>query len=371
MSVPRFAYRNLAIASVVAGSVLSLALLAQEAVPPKRGDANLQKGGGLYRMHCQACHGSNGDDLHCQDMVPLAGLGRRPRVNLVQGILSPSYFFRGVSYEGADARDLTAFLLSLKGEKGFDDPGLRCMPRLLSKRYGVFDYYRVIDVRDAAAYAKGHIPNAERWPAGEERGEGQPRTADLVRQKLGLLAVKPAMTIVIYDDTVTPAAAHLWWDLVRAGHKNVAILDGGVRGWVDEDSYVINVVTPLVPSAYVSSEVEEVAAVRADRDYPLLHLRAGLPQPSSDVFDWERTVADGQLRMAAEIREYLKRSEIRFPGAYRVEGSNAEAAYLVYLLRLLGYHRAHYDPIGKLLAVDSSDLPASESRTHLTAPLQP
>lgn len=357
----RCVFRKLGVASVLAGSLISLAMFAQETVATKRGDANLQNGGALYRMRCQACHGSNGDDLHCQDMVPLAGLGRRPRVDLVRGILSPSYFFRGVSYEGADARDLAAFLLSLKGEKGFDDPGLRCMPRLLSKRYGLFEYYRVIDVRDAAAYAKGHIPNAERWPAGEQRSE--PRTADLLRQKLGLLAVHPAMSIVIYDDTVTPAAAHLWWDLVRAGHKNVAILDGGVRGWVDEDSYMTTVVTPLVPSAYVSSEVAEVAAVRADRDYPLLHLRAGLPEPSSGIFDWERTVADGQLRMAAEIREYLERSEIRFPGAYRVEGSDAEASFLVYLLRLLGHNGAYYDPVSKLLIASNSGQGVPESRT--------
>jgi rhodanese-related sulfurtransferase len=352
------------VASVLAGSLVSLALLAQEAVPAKRGDANLENGGRLYGMHCQMCHGSEGDDLHCQDMVPLAGLGRRPRVNLVGGVLSASYFLRGVSYEGADARDLTAFLLSLKGEKGFDDPGLRCMPRLLSKRYGLFDYYRVIDVRDGAAFAKGHIPNAERWPAGEEGSDGQPRAADLVRQKLGLLAVHPAMSIVIYDDTVTPAAARLWWDIVRAGHENVAILDGGLRGWADEDSYVTTVVTPLVPSAYVSSEVAGVAAPRADRDYPLLRLRAGLRQPSPAFFDWERTVADGQLRTAAGVREYLERSEIRFPGAYRVEGSDSEASFLVYLLRLLGHNGAYYDPISKLLFAEDSDQRAPVPRTH-------
>ena len=363
MIVPRCASRGLDVASVLVGSLLSLAMLAQETLTTNPRDANLEKGGALYRMHCQVCHGSTGDDLHCQDMVPLAGLGRRPRVNLVAGVLSPSYFFRGVSYQGADARDLTAFLLSLKGEKGFDDPGLRCMPRLLSKRYGLFDYYRVIDVRDGAAYAKGHIPNAERWPASEEGSERQPRTADIVRQKLGLLAVHPEMSIVIYDDTVTPAAAHLWWDLVRAGHKNVAILDGGLRGWADEDSYLTSVVTPLLPVAYASSEVAEVLAVHADRNYPVLRLRAGLPQPSSGAFDWERTVTDGQLRTAAEIREYLDRSEVRFPGAYRVEGSDAEAAFLVYLLRLRGHKGAYYDPVSKLLVAVNPGLGGPGSRT--------
>jgi hypothetical protein len=161
------------------------------------------------------------------------------------------------------------------------------------------------------------------------------------------------MSIVIYEDTVTPEAARLWWDLVRAGHGNVAILDGGLRGWVDEDRYVTTVVTPLVPRPYVSSEVAEVAPVSAVRDYPLLRLRAGLPQPSSGIFDWERTVSSGELRTAAEIREYLERSEIRFPGAYRVEGSDAEGSFLVYLLRLLGHTGAYYNPASKLLIVDN------------------
>lgn len=353
-----YASRKLGVASVLAASLISLAMLAQEPVSTKRGDANLENGGRLYRTHCQVCHGSDGDDLHCQDMVPLAGLGRRPRVELVGQVLSPSYFFRGVSYEGADARDLAAFLVSLKGEKGFDDPGLRCMPRLLSKRYGLRDAYRVIDLRDGAAYAKGHIPNAVSWPAGEVRNERQPRAADLVARKLGLLAVRPAMSIVIYDDTATPAATQLWWDLVRAGHNNVAILDGGLRGWADERMFVTTGVTPLVPIAYVSLKVAEVAAVRADRDYPLLHLSAGLPQPSSGVFDWERTVADGQLRTADEIREYLKRSEIGIPGAYLVEGSEAEASFLVYLLRLLGHSGAYYDPASRVLITDYPDLHA-------------
>lgn len=355
METARWANCMLGVAGVLVGSLISLAMLAQESTATKPGEADLEKGKGLYVMHCQACHGPNGDDLHCQDMVPLAGLGRRPRVDLVGGLLSLSYFFRGVSYEGADARDLTAFLLSLKGEKGFNDPGLRFMPRLLSKRYGLFEYYRVIDVRDAEAYAKGHIPNAERWPVGEDAIERQPRTADLVRQKLGLLGVRPAMSIVIYDDSVTPAAADLWWDLVRAGHRNVAILDGGLRGWADEDSSLTAVVTPLVPVAYVSSGVAEVATDRADRDYRLLHLRAGSPEPSAGVFDWECTVTEGQLRTAAEIREYLKRSEIRFPGAYRVEGSDAEASFLVYVLRLLGHNGASYDPVSKLLIAGDSD----------------
>jgi hypothetical protein len=353
----------LGVASVLVGTLISLAMLAQETVSAKRGDADLQNGGRLYRTYCQQCHGSEGDDILCIEMVPLAGLGRRPRAYLVGQVLSRSYFFRGRSYEGADARDLAAFLLSLKGEKGFDDPGLRCKPRLLSMRCDSPDDYRVIDIRDAAAYAQGHVPNAERWPTGEKGSEGQRRTTDVVRRKLGLLGVQPRMSIIIYDDTVTPAAADLWWDLVRAGHQNVAILDGGFRVYVEEGNRVMTVVTPLVSTAYVSSEVTPLLTVRAEQDYPILHLRAGSPQPSPGVFDWERTVADGQLRTGDEIRGYLKSTGIRLPGVYRVDGSDAEASFLVYLLRLLGDNGAYYDPVSKELMIDNADLSVQASQT--------
>jgi rhodanese-related sulfurtransferase len=341
--------KKLGLASALAAGLLSVVLLAQEAAPTKGTGANLENGGRLYGMHCLQCHGPDGEDLRCQEIVPLAGLGRRPRVGLVGDVLSPSYFFRGVAYRGADARDLAAFLLSLKGEKGFEDPGLRCAPRLLRRRYGFSGAYRVIDVRSAAAYAKGHIPNAVSWPADEEPSERQPPAAGVVNQKLGLFAVRPAMSIVIYDDAVTPRAAQLWWNLVDAGHRNVAILDGGLRGWADEEGYLTAGVTRLAPGACVPLQWAELAAVRADADYRVLHLKAGTSEPTPGVFDWERTLNEGQLRTAAEIREYLEHCEIRLPGTYRVEGSDAEAAYLVYLLRLLGDSGASYDPINKLL----------------------
>jgi 3-mercaptopyruvate sulfurtransferase SseA len=247
---------------------------------------------------------------------------------------------------------MTAFLLSLKGDKGFDDPGLRLRLSILGHRYGLLNQYRVIDLRDATDYAKGHVPNAFSWATGKESGGDARRTTEIVWQKLGTLAVRPAMTIVVYDSTTTPAAAHLWWELVRAGHRNVAILDGGFQDWLREDNEVSTLITPLTASAYPSQEPTEVPVAAAGQNYPVLHLRTGVSQPSPGVFDWEQTVTDGQLRTAAEIREYFKRVEMNIPGTYLVDGNDAEASYVVYLLRLLGHQRASYDPASKLLTAD-------------------
>jgi hypothetical protein len=78
-------------------------------------------------------------------------------VDLVGQVLSKSYLLRGVTYQGADSRDMSAFLLSLKGDKGFDDPGLRIKLSLLGHRYGLLDQYRVIDLRDVSAYSTTHV----------------------------------------------------------------------------------------------------------------------------------------------------------------------------------------------------------------------
>jgi rhodanese-related sulfurtransferase len=352
MQVPSSQSRRLGVAMILAVSVslVSIVLFAQQQTLPAGVD--LKNGHGLYVQHCQYCHGEDGDRVDCMEIVPLAGLGRRPRVDLVGQVRSKSYLLRGVSYAGADARDMTAFLLSLKGDKGFDDPGLRVRLSLLGHRYGLLNQYRVIDVRDVPAYAKGHIPNAQSWPTDKKSAGDQPRTVEFLWQKLGLLAVHPAMTIVVYDDHTSPQAAQLWWDLVRAGHKNVAILDGGFREWLSEGNEVSTVVTPLTSSSYAPEQPAKVAAAVADRNYPVLHLRTGTPQPSSSVFDWEQTVTDGQLRTAAEIREYLKRVAITLPAAYRIDGNDADASYLVYLFRLLGHQATSYDPVSKMLMVE-------------------
>ena len=136
---------------LIPGAAIAFAGPAPQIAPSSHA-VDLAHGEGLYARHCRRCHGSHGDDISCSgDMTPLAGLCKRPRIGLLAELLSPAYFARGTSFEGEDARDLTAYLCSLKGEKGFDAPEFVCLPRLLSKEYGYLKHYRVIDVRDKAA----------------------------------------------------------------------------------------------------------------------------------------------------------------------------------------------------------------------------
>ncbi|MEA5466990.1 sulfurtransferase [Leptothoe sp. PORK10 BA2] len=52
---------------------------------------------------------------------------------------------------------------------------------------------------------------------------------------LNLLGIQssPQTPVVIYDADRFAFAARLWWMLQYLGHRNIALLDGGINGWVE------------------------------------------------------------------------------------------------------------------------------------------
>ncbi len=333
------------------GVAIAFAGLAPRAVTSQH-DVDLAHGAGMYRAHCGRCHGTHGDDISCSgDMTPLAGLGKRPRIGLVAELMSSKYFLRGKQFEGDDARDLTAYVCSLKGEKGFDAPEFVCLPRLLSKEYGFLRHYRIIDVRDDAAYAKAHIPNAVVWPSPLGRESPFGSTDAEMRSTLGLLGVHPETMIVIYDEGVSTRAALLWWRLIRAGHTSVAILDGGFSRWAEEGYLVTSVLTPMTPSEYGAALPAATRFPAADMNYPLLRFDTGSLNGSPGTFNPAFTLKQGSLRTAAEIRSYLNRCGIRSAATYRLEGRTSDAPFLVYLLHLLGFRGVEFDPGNNLIQI--------------------
>jgi len=271
---------------------------------------------------------------------------------MVANHMSPSYFSRGRKFEGDDARDLTAYLCSLRGEKGFDAPEFICLPRLLSKKCSVLKHYRAIDVRDKASYAKGHVPNAALWPVPLVDQPPLGSAPDEVKATLGSFGVRPETMIVIYDEVSSTKAALLWWSLMRAGHRNVAILDGGLRRWVQEDNPLSAGLTPFEPVEYEAVESTAAQALPVDGEYPVLQISPGSRTASPGRFDPDLAVMDGGLRTAAEIRAYFNQCEISLRGTHRIEGSISDAPFVVYLLSLLGCSDVRFDPGSKLLQIN-------------------
>ena len=101
------------------------------------------------------------------------------------------------------------------------------------------DSVRIIDVREADAYALQHVPNAISAPYGRWRGPGEnpgklmslSEFTALV-QELGLMPEQHV--VIVYtgiDSTDFGSAARVYWTLRMLGMKELSILNGGLAAW--------------------------------------------------------------------------------------------------------------------------------------------
>ncbi|MEM7683349.1 MAG: sulfurtransferase [Pseudomonadota bacterium] len=94
----------------------------------------------------------------------------------------------------------------------------------------------LIDVRPEAEFAAGHIPGAINIPFTELTDPSAPiegilKPQDDLAALLGRAGIDAASDVVLYDDRGGFRAASLFWLLETYGHRNVAILDGGIGTW--------------------------------------------------------------------------------------------------------------------------------------------
>jgi len=109
------------------------------------------------------------------------------------------------------------------------DHPLLVTPTWLAERLGRADV-RVVDLSDAADYARGHIPGAVHLDVAETRAqasEGVFRvpTAAEGRRLMTQLGITPETTVVLYDDKGSLQAAWLFLVLDVLGHPRVSVLD--------------------------------------------------------------------------------------------------------------------------------------------------
>jgi thiosulfate/3-mercaptopyruvate sulfurtransferase len=101
-----------------------------------------------------------------------------------------------------------------------DDPGVRFVE---------------VDV-DTTAYEQGHLPGAVAWNWTSQLSDGVrrdiPSAADFSRL-LSESGIAPDTTVVLYGDNNNWFAAWAYWQLKLFGHRDVRILDGGRRYWLD------------------------------------------------------------------------------------------------------------------------------------------
>jgi thiosulfate/3-mercaptopyruvate sulfurtransferase len=91
------------------------------------------------------------------------------------------------------------------------------------------------------AWEEAHIPGAAFLsveddlsgpPGGAAGGRHPLPSAETFSRAASGAGIGPGVAVVAYDDAGEGGAARLWWLLRHFGHEEVAVLDGGLRGWL-------------------------------------------------------------------------------------------------------------------------------------------
>jgi thiosulfate/3-mercaptopyruvate sulfurtransferase len=134
----------------------------------------------------------------------------------------------------------------------------------------------IIDVRSASLYNAGHIPGAVRNSISlystALSATGAAGTLGLTQAEFIALAdqlgITPSTKVVAYDTDSSSSVGRFVWTLLRYGHKNVSILDGGYQKWVAEGRATSTTATAAVPNT-TSYVVTSTSDIDVSADYVL------------------------------------------------------------------------------------------------------
>ena len=112
----------------------------------------------------------------------------------------------------------------------------------------------------ARAYAVGHIPHAQyahldrdlSGPVTAESGRHPLPDLGALSAKLSAWGVDAAVQVVAYDQGSGAYAARMWWLMRWAGHRCVAVLDGGLAAWQQAGLPVTTEVEVRPPRQFVA-----------------------------------------------------------------------------------------------------------------------
>ncbi len=98
---------------------------------------------------------------------------------------------------------------------------------------------KVVDVRNALDFQRGHIPDAVSFPASQvvdptSRIKGARRSDNHLARVFAKLGIGKDSHVVFYDDRGGHLAARFFWIAHYLGHQRASVLDGGFPKWQEE-----------------------------------------------------------------------------------------------------------------------------------------
>lgn len=261
-----------------------------------------------------------------------------------------------------------AFVITLFSWQAFAADGFRISAAELAK---ISEQQRVvlIDARPAMFYDEGHLPNAISMPFTATFVEfgttGRVITLDKAKALFSSAGIRNDDLVVAYDGGGMLQASRILWTLEVYGHKNVKLLDGGLKAWQQAGMSITQDKPNVITSNYVPSinpdrlatrlttllasnktdaftlidarEVEHYQGLKSEAK------RAGhIPNAWNIDFRLNIDPATGLLRPMNELKElYAKVPRDKKVIVYCIMGDQSALEYLI--MRELGFDVANYD----------------------------
>jgi thiosulfate/3-mercaptopyruvate sulfurtransferase len=129
-----------------------------------------------------------------------------------------------------------------------------------------------VDV-DTSAYDQGHIAGAVGWNWQTQLQDNVRR--DLVEksaleQLLGQSGISNDTTIVLYGDNNNWFAAYAFWQLKYYGHKDVRLMNGGRKKWIEEKRPLTTDATKVAPTTYRATGPDESLRARKEHVFAIV-----------------------------------------------------------------------------------------------------
>jgi len=150
-------------------------------------------------------------------------------------------------------------------------------------------------------YQASHIPRAYYLdlnrdlssPVGQHGGRHPLPNPTHLANKLSAMGINSQTLVIVNDDSRFAFAARLWWLLRYLGHNQVAVLDGGFKGWLSAGYPVTDTIPKRAPSQFIpqlqQEQVVDIEAVIARKNRPEVVL---VDSRESDRFAGEREPID-------------------------------------------------------------------------------
>ena len=250
--------------------------------------------------------------------------------------------------------------------KGYAHPELLTTPLALAAELDGGARPTLLDLRPAEQYASGHLPGAvhlDLWGLSLIDTDPAPLQAFLwmIEHLLAERGVTGDHPVVVYEATSGTRAARAFWFLEFFGHRDVRVLDGGVRAWTAAGLPLSHEHTAPKPTTWTGTRRTDLVATwkdvldrlsaadtaildtRSDGEYCGTVVRAarGGAVPGAVHLEWTNNLGpDGAFKPAAELRAMYAAAGVtpdREVVTYCQGGYRAAHSYLA--LRLIGFPR--------------------------------